>query len=192
MEKSFYNKKVLLYSGGMDSWLIDKLWKPDVKLFVKIGTNNNKEELKRLPKDVIIRELPLADQEFPEMNFYVPLRNLLLVELASYYGDIICLGAMNEPRANDNTLEFAQKTEDILNFLWKYRHPERNIKVVLPFVDKTKSELLQMYINAGGDIEEAFSESFSCFTPTADGKECGTCISCISKREAFAKVGYKI
>lgn len=30
MQKSSYEKKVLLYSGGMDSWLIDKIWKPDV------------------------------------------------------------------------------------------------------------------------------------------------------------------
>lgn len=34
MQKSSYEKKVLLYSGGMDSWLIDKIWKPDVKLYV--------------------------------------------------------------------------------------------------------------------------------------------------------------
>lgn len=28
MQKSSYEKKILLYSGGMDSWLIDKIWKP--------------------------------------------------------------------------------------------------------------------------------------------------------------------
>ena len=33
------NTKVLLYSGGMDSWLIDKLWKPDVKIFFDTGVD---------------------------------------------------------------------------------------------------------------------------------------------------------
>lgn len=45
MQKSSYEKKVLLYSGGMDSWLIDKIWKPDVKLRGyghKVFTRGNK------------------------------------------------------------------------------------------------------------------------------------------------------
>lgn len=32
-------KKVLLYSGGMDSYIIAKLWHPDVKLYIDYGTN---------------------------------------------------------------------------------------------------------------------------------------------------------
>ena len=38
MRNDTYNKKVLLYSGGMDSWLIDKLWKPDIRLYVDMNT----------------------------------------------------------------------------------------------------------------------------------------------------------
>ena len=33
-------KKVLLYSGGLDSWLIDKLWNPDFKLYIDIDFNS--------------------------------------------------------------------------------------------------------------------------------------------------------
>ena len=52
-------KKVLLYSGGMDSWLINKLEKPDVKLFVDLGTKSTQGEIKKLDKDVIV--FPLKD-----------------------------------------------------------------------------------------------------------------------------------
>ena len=44
-------KKVLLYSGGMDSWLISHLWKPDVKLYIDTGSSYAAEERRRLPPD---------------------------------------------------------------------------------------------------------------------------------------------
>ena len=42
------NKKVLLYSGGTDSWLIDKIWKPDVKLYIDIHGRYSEFEKKLL------------------------------------------------------------------------------------------------------------------------------------------------
>ena len=75
----------------MDSWLIDKLWKPDKKIFFDTGIEYNKEELKRLPKDVEIIKLDLSKYELSEYSHTVPLRNLLFISIASYYGDEICL-----------------------------------------------------------------------------------------------------
>lgn len=45
-------KKVLLYSGGTDSWLIDKIWKPDTKIYIDIHGRYSEVEKKRLPNDV--------------------------------------------------------------------------------------------------------------------------------------------
>lgn len=81
-------KKVLLYSGGMDSWLIDKIWKPDVKLYIDMKTRYSEEEIKRLPNDVIIEQLDLGKWE--RTDAIIPLRNLYLVMLATNYGDDIC------------------------------------------------------------------------------------------------------
>ena len=74
--------KVLLYSGGMDSWLIDKIWKPDVKIYIDIEGSYSKEEIARLPKDVKIVKLPIGIYE--QENKFVPLRNLyfLMVNFA--------------------------------------------------------------------------------------------------------------
>ena len=38
-------KKVLLFSNGMDSWLIDKLWKPDVKIYIDIEGSYSEKEI---------------------------------------------------------------------------------------------------------------------------------------------------
>ena len=52
-------KKVLLYSGGVDSYMINQIWKPDVKLYVDMNTRYSKQEIARLPKDVIVTKLDL-------------------------------------------------------------------------------------------------------------------------------------
>ena len=66
-------KKVLLYSGGMDSYIIDKLWKPDVKLYINYGLRQNEIEMSHLPQDVIIKDFDLSD--------YVTDEILLLYEI---------------------------------------------------------------------------------------------------------------
>ena len=86
MQNNSYNNKVLLYSGGMDSWLIDKIWKPDVKLYVDMNTKYSQEEIKRLPSDVIIDKLDLSKWEREDK--IIPLRNMYLIGIASNYGNL--------------------------------------------------------------------------------------------------------
>ena len=52
--------KVLLYSGGMDSWLISQLWNPDIKLYIDTGTAYAEEEKRRLPSAVSVEALPMG------------------------------------------------------------------------------------------------------------------------------------
>lgn len=182
-------KKVLLYSGGMDSWLIDKLWKPDIKLFIDVKTPNSVQERKRLPNDVIIKELPIGEFEQKGKNFFLPLRNLFFVEMASYYGDEICLGATGNSTHFDKTEKFAKDSSDIINYLYS-ENCNKKVKVVLPFRNITKKEMLSMYLKEGGNAEKAWKESFSCYSPTSEGKECGECESCKRKKLAFLENGY--
>ena len=181
--------KVLLYSGGMDSWLIDKLWKPDVKLHIDIGTENNKEEIKRLPKDVIIKKIELSEFEDKEKNFLLPLRNLFFVEMASYYGDEICLGATGSSTHFDKNQTFIEKSEDIINYLYSESY-NKKVKIVMPYRGKAKSEILKEYIEKGGDIEKAWCETFSCYSPRG-GEMCWECSSCKKKIQAFRDNGYE-
>ena len=192
-------KRVLLYSGGMDSWLIDKIWKPDVKLFIRIHTPNNELEYKRLcylieqgivdKNSVEIVEMDLSRFERPDQNYFLPLRNLHFVTMAAHYGDEICLGATGSSTHFDKNETFASKAGDVISYLQSEKG-EGPVKIVLPFKDKTKTELLRMYLEQGGDIEKAYRETVSCYTPK-DGKPCMACTSCMSKFVAFYNNGYQ-
>lgn len=191
MQNDTYNKKVLLYSGGMDSWLIDKLWKPDIKLFIDINTPACKVEKSLLPSDVVVLQGPdMAKFEIPSKNYLMPFRNLLLVTLAANYGDIICLGSEAGSRHLDNGNEFATKCTELLNMIGCEINPNRHIEVVTPYFGFSKEQLLTQYVQQGGTLAKAFNGSFSCYTPI-DGKECGVCHSCRQKRAAFQNLGYK-
>ena len=117
MRNDTYNKKVLLYSGGMDSWLIDKLWKPDIRLYVDMNTRYSKEEMKRLPDDTIIERLDLSKWEREDK--IIPLRNMYLIGIATNYGDEICLGATAGDRVLDKSPVFAELYEDLLGYLYQ-------------------------------------------------------------------------
>ncbi|MGM9543552.1 MAG: 7-cyano-7-deazaguanine synthase [Romboutsia timonensis] len=185
-------KKVLLYSGGTDSWLIDKIAKPDVKLYFDIGTDSCKGEIKRLGKDVIIDKTlsGLSELEKKDGSFIVPLRNLYFIARATSYGDHIILGTNKTDAHNDKTLEFAEKTQDLLNY---YYGPSKDglseIKdIVVDFSYKKydKADLVRIYLENGGTVEEYLNESFSCYTPVE--KENGEIVECHNCKPCFNKM----
>lgn len=184
--------KVLLYSGGMDSWLIDKLWKPDVKIYIDIEGSYSKQEIERLPKDVQVIKMPLGIYE--QESKYVPLRNLYFLMIASNYGDDICLGATaGDWGSKDKTPEFFEKAEEMLNFLLSKQSKvaeDRNIHLETKYLYMHKNELLDAYLQEGGTLQELYSDSFSCFTPV-DNEPCLNCKPCFRKYVCLAYYGYE-
>jgi 7-cyano-7-deazaguanine synthase len=187
------NKKVLLYSGGLDSWLIDKLWKPDVKLHLKIGTMQNEIESSILPKDVIVKKIKLDEYVIDDGIVTIPLRNLIFLCLAVNYGNVICLGGTADDLHYDKTLGFIKDSENLFNSVLSKEKNDKdfsqNIKIVMPWKEKTKIQILKQYIDEGGDARSAYKSSFSCHFPK-NKKECCECIACIKKINAFKEVGY--
>ena len=183
-------KKVLLYSGGMDSWLISKIWKPDIKLYINLHTNYSDQEIKNLDKDVVIEDFDLS--RFERDDKIIPLRNLYLIMLATNYGDEICLGATAGDRVLDKSPKFSKMTSELLTYLFSpqwWNPVQRNIKVNLDFKNKTKTELLKMFIDQGGDIKDAWYNSFSCYYPI-NGTPCMKCKPCFRKFISFAECGF--
>ena len=193
------HKKVLLYSGGMDSWLIDKLIKPDILLFVRVHTANNELEYKRLQylqkmnlidkERLVVVDYDLSAYERPQQNYFLPLRNLHFVTIASHYGDEIYLGATGSSTHFDKNDTFAHKAEDVISYLLS-ETKEGPIQIKLPFKYTTKTELLKMFIDKGGNIEEAYNFTVSCYNPV-NNKPCMSCTSCMSKFAAFYNNGYE-
>lgn len=190
MQKNISNTKVLLYSGGMDSWLIDKIWKPDLRLFVDMGTASAREERKRLPADVKVVEFQSLGQFERPQDFILPLRNLYLFMIASNYGEEICLGATSTDVNLDKTQEFADKATDLLGYMYQPQKwtQERHPRLIVDFKKYSKSDLLGIYLRNGGTWQEAYEKTFSCFTPK-DGKECRDCRACFLKLMAFVDNG---
>ena len=186
-------KTVLLYSGGVDSWLIDKISKPDIKLFFDIGTDSCKGEIKKLSPDVIVDKTlqGLGNLENGD-NFIVPLRNMYFIARAAEYGDHIILGTNKTDIHNDKMPEFAEKMQDILNY---YYGPsldnfceDRDIIVDFSYKKYDRKELCKLYLEQGGTVEEAINDSFSCYTPIINEdsvKECYNCRPCFRKMMGF-------
>ena len=176
-------KKVLLYSGGTDSWLIDKIWKPDVRIYININGFYSDVEISKLPTDVQVIDFPfLGTVEEHDTNF-VPLRNLYFLMMATSYGDEICYGATRSDRGSkDKREEFIDMTQNIIDYCLTGNSftKDRNIHICKDFVKLNKFEIIQKYLDQGGTIQEFVEESFSCYH-SIDGKECMHCKQCYKK-----------
>lgn len=180
-------KKVLLYSGGIDSYIISKLWNPDVRLFIDYGTKQTAEERKRLPDDVIVKEIDLSQYIEDDGINTIPLRNLLFANIAINYGDIIAIGGVRDDLHYDKSKRFARKATRLFNSVLSKEQSKRRIKIVVPYKGYTKQELVQLYVAKGGDIERLKNESWSCHFPKGN-QECGECVPCVKKRKILGEV----
>lgn len=185
--------KVLLYSAGQDSWCARYLWKPDVCLYVDMGTGYTELEKQRLDDAVEIAQLPLAQWELPDK--IIPLRNLLLVCVAAQYGGNagsvqVALAATSGDRPLDKSEDFATRGSEFLTWLWGPQRwtPGKRVDIVLPFKDLSKAQLVGAYLDAGGDLQALRNRSVSCYTPTSAGP-CGRCKACARRWVAFAANG---
>lgn len=188
-------KKVLLYSGGMDSWLIDKLWNPDIKIYVNMNTPYSEQEMSRLDTDVnVVNFHQLSNYMLP--NSIIPLRNLYLYMIAANeteFEDVqICIGALNGDRINDKSQLFSQMATEILQYLYQPQQsqPGRTIEAVMPFKDMSKRELCELYISKGGTLKEIKEQSFTCYQPI-NGKECLSCKACFRKAIPLIVAGFE-
>lgn len=184
--------KVLLYSGGTDSWIIDKIWKPNIKLYINIHGRYSKQEINKLPNDVKIIDIPFLGS-IEEDDAYIPLRNLYFLMIASNFGDEICLGAtLGDRGGKDKTPKFLEKTQDIFNYCLtgNSNNYNKNIIINTDFINRHKYSLIEEYISKGGSIEEYIESTFSCHHPI-NNKECGHCKPCYKKFLTGYYFGYK-
>lgn len=117
------------------------------------------------------------------VNTYVPYRNGLFLSTAasialSYECTEIYYGAHADDAAGnaypDTSIEFNKAISDAI-----YLGSGNVLKIVAPFINKSKAEVVKM----GHEIEVPFELTWSCYE--GHEKACGTCGTCIDRKRAF-------
>jgi 7-cyano-7-deazaguanine synthase len=188
--------KVVLYSGGLDSFCLAHAVQPDLLVYFDIGLPEQQYEQAAIQAMHNVGALPapiVFDTRFHLApykleNEVMPFRNLFFLAGGFTYGDKLYLGKTASSRNLDKNSTFAAKALDVLKYV--SQNPAgnppgllaENMEILLPFDTKTKSQFLSEFISNGGNLEH-LRMSRSCYKP--HGKECGKCQSCIRKSIAF-------
>ena len=195
-------KTVLLFSGGMDSVIIAHLMKPDVLLYVAHGNRYEKRELetaKILAEGAYGKPLQVQRLDFlggfERPDALIPLRNLFFFAVGALYGEKVILGAVAAERILDKSKPFFTKMSDVLSYLYQDQHwcEGRTIDACAPYKDYTKTQLVKLYLEAGGSVPNVL-ESYSCyehFDAGKTGRACGWCKACFRKWVALENNGIR-
>src|SRR5262249_17038802 len=124
----------------------------------------------------------LPDAAAPDIDVYLPGRNVLLIGLTSVWCAIngvskIAIGSLDENPFPDATPEFFAGYSQLLS--GALSHP---VEVVAPFRGQHKSEIIAR--NATVPLEL----TLTCMNP-ASGQHCGACNKCFERQSAFNAAG---
>lgn len=175
--------QVILYSGGMDSFILAHLFPEAQLLYVDVGSKYSAKELIYLQRpdsrDVTV-DTSISLGSWERADAIIPGRNAFLALVASQYGDDIMLGATAGDQSRDKDDKWAAMMGQLLAYMYSGKHfqPPRDMRVLLPIKDMTKAELVARYLQRGGK-HRALLNTVSCYSP--HHFQCGRCKSCLRK-----------
>lgn len=188
----------VLLSGGIDSlcclrWAIRMYGKDSVRaFFFDYGQPYVERELaatRRITQALGIRlwhpVLPLS----VHADGHVPLRNLaFLFELAKMeqYSGVV-FGMLKGEASEDKNPRFIRRVQTLLDSQFKasiYREKKREFRIITPFADCTKAEMLKWHIQTCG--AEYVHDTVACYSEEGN---CGECMSCFNRYVAFQCAG---
>ncbi len=123
---------------------------------------------------------------------YVPARNLTFLSLALGWAEIlgarriyIGVNAVDYSGYPDCRPEFIHQFEILANIATATKDRSPPFKIIAPLQYMTKAQIIQTGAALGVD----YSETISCYSPTADGKACGRCDACHYRKQGFIDAG---
>lgn len=201
MLNSIQNKRILLFSGGLDSLIAWRLLNMPDCLYFAIGHKYQEAELASIHRlqnfietnfneklNVIIsNRLQIGDLE--EVDGHIPYRNELFVSVAAAAGyNKIYIGALAGETSRDKSWRFLNDTSKYLSFL-----EQRQIEILAPFKRMTKTDLVKKYlINYSTDLDrQLLLQTTSCYNANANDLNfrCGQCMSCFRRWVALENNG---
>lgn len=174
-----YSKKLAEYFSALDHFFID------------IPSNIFKTALVRGSDiDVPHDRVSVGENDIPET--YVPGRNILFLSYALSLAEsrdinhiFIGANAVDYSGYPDCRPEFFRAFTEMARQGTKAGIGGNEIVVETPLIDLKKSEIIRIGINLGVD----YSLTHSCYDPAADGSSCGSCDSCIIRKQGFDDAG---
>ncbi len=121
---------------------------------------------------------------------YVPFRNGVFLALAAAWAEargveeLVCgFNVIDSPNYPDTRKAFVRAMEKAINAGTRAAFGAKPIKIIAPFVNLRKSEIIKLGISLGAD----YSYSVSCYA----GQEvpCGRCSSCLLRAKAWDEAG---
>jgi len=186
-------KRVLLFSSGLDSFIIKNLLKFEDNecLFLILGTKENKIEEKFISNfysEVQKIDFPISRFSLP--NHIIPYRNHLMALIAANYGNEIHFGFTAGDTTKDKDYVFKSQIEGILNYFSLDRDKvfiNGRFEIDMRFKTSTKTEMVAFYLSEGFPAEKLITHSNSCYEGLE--KPCGKCRSCLRKFVALTLNG---
>ncbi len=182
--------RLILMTGGMDSYIIWRLEGRPQGLFFDFGHPSNQRELASLRKieghfgEPYFRIIEKEDLTPYEMSGgYMPYRNLLLFLWSSLeYPDAEILFGQVLEYLPDKNGHFYRMVERIARDLGR-----RKLRISVPYGRFTKSQMVAKFLAAGHPASELTGLTYSCMNSTHP--PCGLCASCMSRWIAFTNNG---
>lgn len=134
---------------------------------------------KSRPQSQIAKEIPIT---------YVPARNIIFLSLALSWAEVlnayeifIGANALDYSGYPDCRPEFIYAFETMANVGTRAGIQGKRFTINAPLINLTKAQIIQKGIELGVD----YSVTTSCYDPSADGKSCGECDSCLLRKKGF-------
>jgi 7-cyano-7-deazaguanine synthase len=144
-----------------------------------------------LTSDVAVpHDRDLASSEIP--STYVPARNTVFLSLALAWAEVLdaCdivmgVNALDYSGYPDCRPEFVAAFESLASLATRAGVEGARFHVHTPLIRMTKAGIIRRGLELGLD----YGLTHSCYDPTADGRPCGGCDSCVLRAKGFAEAG---
>ncbi len=132
----------------------------------------------------------VPDTDAPDLDVYLPGRNVLLLGLVSVWGSInnvseIAIGSLDQNPFPDATPEFFADYSRLLSGSLSHE-----IRIDAPFRSRTKAEIIQEFSSLPLEL------TLTCISPRPNSAgtdpavlHCGACNKCKERQDAFRKAG---
>lgn len=184
-------KTIILYSGGLDSfigWNLLAHTRPGgniglVSTYFDLHTRYASKERQRFTGNIDIHDL-IGMERLERPDGFLPQRNVMLVTAAAAHypdADEIVLCGVRGEYSRDKHPQFYERMTRLLSYT-----AGRPVRVFSPFERMTKSQAVRAYLAAGLPRDLLFG-TVSCYD--AKSNACGRCMSCFRRWVALENNG---